>query len=84
MEVTNLSEKDRKLIEALTESNNRLAAALESQRSERVLSRSEAAKIIGKSPKTISRYLAQGRIKKGVRDGVVGIPESELRKIQAP
>lgn len=40
--------------------------------------------MVGKSPKTISRYLAQGRIKKGVRDGRVGIPESELRKIQTP
>lgn len=84
METHNLSETDRKLIEALTASNNRLAAALESQRGERLLTCSDVAKIVGKSPKTISRYLAQGRIKKGVRDGRVGIPESELRKIQTP
>lgn len=84
METHNLSETDRKLIEALTASNNRLAAALESQQSERLLTCSDVAKMVGKSPKTISRYLAQGRIKKGVRDGRVGIPESELRKIQTP
>lgn len=84
METHNLSETDRKLIEALTASNNRLAAALESQQSEKLLTCSDVAKMVGKSPKTISRYLAQGIIKKGVRDGRVGIPESELRKIQTP
>lgn len=84
METHNLSETDRKLIEALTASNNRLAAALEYQQSERLLTCSDVAKMVGKSPKTISRYLAQGIIKKGVRDGRVGIPESELLKIQTP
>ena len=81
---TNLSTTDRQLIAELTASNNRLAAALESQQSERLLTCSDVAKMVGKSPKTISRYLAQGIIKKGGRDGRVGIPESELRKIQTP
>ena len=79
-----ISTTDRQLIAELTASNNRLAAALESQQSERLLTCSDVAKMVGKSPKTISRYLAQGIIKKGVRDGRVGIPESELRKIQTP
>ena len=79
-----ISTTDRQLIAELTASNNRLAAALEAQKSERVYSCKEAAFILGRSPQTISRYLAQGIIKKGVRDGRVGIPESELRKIQTP
>ena len=79
-----ISTTDRQLIAELTASNNRLAAALEAQKSERVYSCKEAAFALGVTPQTISRYLAQGRIKKGVRDGRVGIPESELLKIQTP
>lgn len=78
----NLSQFDRSLIAQLTESNNRLAAALEAQKSEKVYSCKDAAKIIGVSPQTISRYLAQGRIRKGERGGRIGIPESELNKIK--
>lgn len=84
METHNLSQIDRALIADLTASNNRLAAALEAQRNEKVYSCKEAAKILGKSPQTISRYLAQGRIKKGVRGGVVGIPQSEIDKLSTP
>lgn len=83
METLNLSNFDRELIVELTASNNRLAAALEGQKNEKVYSCREAAQILGKSPQTISRYISQGRIKKGVRGGVVGIPESELSKIQS-
>lgn len=79
-----ISTTDRQLIAELTASNNRLAAALEAQKSERVYSCKEAAFALGVTTQTISRYLAQGRIKKGVRDGRVGIPESELLKIQMP
>ena len=82
METFNLSNLDRALIADLTASNNRLAAALEMQKHEKVYSCREAAQILGKSPQTISRYISQGRIKKGVRGGVVGIPESELLKIR--
>lgn len=82
METHNLSDIDRRLIADLTASNNRLAAALEGQKTEKVYSCKEAAKILGRSPQTISRYISQGRIKKGVRGGVIGIPESELTKIQ--
>lgn len=81
---TNLSQIDRALIADLTASNNRLAAALEAQRNEKVYSCKEAAQLLGKSPQTISRYLAQGRIKKAVRGGVVGIPQSEIDKFQTP
>ena len=81
METHNLSQTDRLLIAELTASNNRLAAAIESQRMEKVYTCKEAAELLGKSPQTISRYLAQGRIKKGARCGVVGIPESELKKL---
>lgn len=81
METHNLSATDRALIADLTASNNRLAAALEGQKTEKVYSCKDAAKLLGKSQQTISRYIRQGRIKKGVRGGVVGIPESELKKI---
>ena len=84
METHSLSLTDAQLIAELTASNNRLAAALEGQKTERVYSCAEAAKILGKTPQTISRYLAQGRIKKGVRGGVVGIPQSEIDKIKTP
>ena len=84
METHNLSQIDRALIADLTASNNRLAAALEAQRNEKVYSCKEAAKMLGKSQQTISRYLAQGRIRKAVRGGVVGIPQSEIDKFQTP
>lgn len=77
-----LTDTDRALIAELTASNNRLAAALEGQRTEKIYSCKEAARIVGRSVQTISRYIRQGRIKKCVRGGVVGIPESELTKIQ--
>ena len=82
METHNLSDIDRALIADLTASNNRLAAALEGQRTEKVYSCKEAAELIGRSPQTISRYIRQGRIKKGVRGGAIGIPESELLRIK--
>ena len=81
METYNLSQTDRDLIADLTASNNRLAAALEGQRTERVYSCREVAAILNKSPQTISRYIRQGRIKKGVRGGVVGIPEREIKNM---
>ena len=37
--------------------------------------------MLGKTPQTINRYLRQGRIKRGERGGVVGIPESEIQKL---
>lgn len=77
----NLSEIDRALIADLTASNNRLAAAIEGQKVEKVYSCKDAAAILGKSVQTISRYIRQGKIKKGVRGGVVGIPESEIYRI---
>ena len=82
METYSLSPLDRSLIAELTASNNRLAAALEGQKSEKVYSCKDFAKMIGVSPQTVSRYIAQGRIKKGERGGRIGIPESELMKIK--
>ena len=76
-----LSDYDRSLIEGLTESNNRLAAALEGQRTENLFSCTEAAKLIGVTPQTISRYIREGRIRKAARGGKVGIPESEIKKL---
>lgn len=77
----NLSDYDRSLIVSLTESNNRLAQALESQKTEKVLSCTDAAKMIGVTPQTISRYIREGRIRKAIRGGKVGIPESEIKKL---
>lgn len=76
-----LSDYDRSLIACLTESNNRLAKALEGQKTETVYSCMDAAKMIGVTPQTISRYIREGRITKVVRGGRVGIPESEIQKI---
>jgi len=78
----NLSTFDRALIAGLTKSNNRLAAALELQKDEKVYSCKEAAEVIGVTPQSISRYVRQGRLRKAVRGGRVGIPESEIRKIK--
>lgn len=83
METHNLSDTDRTLIAELIASNNRLAAAIEMQKTERVYSCKDAAEIVGRSAQTISRYIRQGRIKKAARGGVVGIPESELLKIKS-
>lgn len=82
MDEINLSAYDRSLLESLVASADRLAAALEAQKDERVLSCKEAASLLGRTPQTISRYLAQGRIKRGERGGRVGIPESELQKLK--
>ena len=76
-----LSEYDRSLIACLTESNNRLAKALENQKTEAVYSCTDAAKMIGVTPQTISRYIREGRIRKAVRGGKAGIPESEIQKL---
>lgn len=84
METHSFSETDRILIANLTASNNRLAAALEAQIGEKVYTCKEAAQLLGKSQQTISRYLAKGRLKKGVRGGMVGIPQSEIDKILTP
>ena len=77
----NLSDYDRSLIACLTESNNRLARALENQKTESIYSCADAAKMIGVTPQTISRYIREGRIKKAVRGGKVGILESEIQKL---
>lgn len=76
-----LSDYDRSLIACLTESNNRLAKALEGQKTESIYSCTDAAKMIGVTPQTISRYIREGRIKKAVRGGKVGILESEIKKL---
>lgn len=81
METHNLSDFDRNLIIDLTASNNRLAAALEHQREEKLYSCKEFADLVGVCPQTISRYVRQGRIKKAARGGKVGIPASEIDKI---
>jgi IS30 family transposase len=82
METHSLSDIDRAPIDSLTESNNRLAAALEGSKTEKVYSCKQAAQILGRSAQTISRYIRQGRIKKAVRGGAIGIPESEIMKLK--
>jgi len=82
METHNLSDYDRSLIESLTAAIGRLEVALVGQREERLYSCKEAAQYLGKTPQTISRYIRQGRLGKAVRGGVVGVPESELKKIR--
>lgn len=80
METHNLSEYDRSLIVGLTDAVRGLAAAMNGNKTERLYSCREAALLLGKAPQTVSRYIRQGRIKKAVRGGVVGIPESEIKK----
>lgn len=81
METHNLSEYDRALIAGLTTAVSRLASAMEEQKVEKVYTCKEAAALLDKTPQTISRYLRQGKLKRAVRGGVIGIPESELKKI---
>ena len=80
METHNLSDYDRALIAGLTDAINRLAEVQEIRNTEKIYTCKEAAKMIGRSQQTISRYIRQGRIKKGTRGGTIGIPESEIRK----
>ncbi len=47
-----------------------------------ILSCRAAANYIGRSPGTISRYLAEGRLKKVCVKGVVGIRKSELERLR--
>lgn len=77
----NLSEYDRSLIMGLTESNNRLAAALEGRKTEesdRLLTCAQAAVFLGRDRTTISRMIADGRLHKVYEGGLSGIKESEL------
>lgn len=78
-----LSDYDRSLIAGLTESNNRLAAALEAKREEAgdvLYTCSQAAAYLGRDRSTISRMLADHRLHKEYRDGISGIRKSELDK----
>lgn len=81
METHNLSDYDRSLLANLTEAVSRLASAMEVQHTERVYTNKEVAALTGKSEQTINRYIRIGKLKRGERGGMVGIPESELRKI---
>lgn len=77
------SEYDRGLLTLLTESNNRLAAALEANREEAgdvLYTCSQAAAYLGRDRSTISRMLADHRLHKEYRDGISGIRKSELDK----
>lgn len=77
------SEYDRGLLTLLTESNNRLAAALEAKREEAgdvLYTCSQAAAYLGRDRSTISRMLADHRLHKEYRDGISGIRKSELDK----
>ena len=82
----NLSLTDRSLIASLTESNNRLAEAIERQnrREDYLLTSTQAAAYLGKNISTISRMLADGRLHKVYEGGLSGIRRSELDKYLKP
>ena len=85
METYNLSEYDRFLIAGLTESNNRLAAAIEGNRREApdiLFTCKQAAIYLEMSSSTISRMLADGRLHKVNENGLIGIRKSELDKFK--
>ena len=44
----------------------------------RVMTCGEAAYILGKTPQTISKYIAEGRLHKTTANGVTGVPAKEV------
>lgn len=46
-----------------------------------ILSGKAAAEYLGKSPVTISRYIASGKLEKVCQNGKTGIRKSELRRL---
>lgn len=82
----NLSLTDRSLIASLTESNNRLAEAIErqSRKEDYLLTPTQAAAYLGRNISTISRMLADGRLHKVYEGGLSGIRRSELDKYLKP
>lgn len=45
---------------------------------DRVMTCGEAAYLLNKTPQTISRYINQGKLKKAVGNGVIGVRKSDL------
>lgn len=69
-----LCEADRNLIADLTAEVRRLRKAL----GEPLVSRTEAARLLGKHPNTIHRWIAHGKLNLAQQNGRVGIPKSEI------
>ncbi len=44
----------------------------------RVMTCGEAAFVLGKTPQTISKYIAEGRLHKKTANGVTGVPAKEV------
>ena len=63
----------------LADSVNRLIEALDNET--RVMSYGEAAYILGKSERTIFRYIEQGKLHKASGNGVVGVRAKDVYSI---
>ena len=84
METISLSERDRVLLSSLVNELRRLNDSRPAETPDCVLSCSEAAKFLGKTRQTISRWLRDGRLRKVVRGGKAGGLLSEVKQIQNP
>jgi predicted transcriptional regulator len=60
----------------LLEVFKRLEAAMNNET--RVMTCGEAAYILGRTPQTVSRYIADGRLKRARGNGVVGVRAKEV------
>lgn len=80
MQELRLCDADRLLISNLTDALRQHNRLTESQRSERLYSQREAARLLGKSEMTIYNWLRKGIIAKITANGHTGIPQSEIDK----
>jgi hypothetical protein len=81
MQTIELSLTDRQLLSEHTAAMNRLAGLIQEQRSSKLYSNKEVAKMLGKCPNTISNWVRTGKIARISQGGSVGIPQSEIDKI---
>ena len=70
----------REIIHEIMDRLRELEAASESV--DALLSCREAAAYLGRTAGTVSRYIAQGRLHKVVRNGRIGVLRSECRKLK--
>ena len=82
MEAINLSMQDRVLLSDLVTELRRYNDNTERCKSDRVLSCSEAAEVIGRTRQTVSRMVRDGRLHKVTRGCRTGILLSELNQTQ--
>ena len=60
----------------LLEAFERLKASTDNET--RVMTCGEAAYVLGRAPQTVSRYIAEGRLKRARGNGVVGVRAKEV------